>query len=287
MSDHTAAIQCKHPRIGADCQFGERVRIECDELEIGPRTVIGDDCILIGRKIRIGTECWLANHVQIGGGSCREAYSELSMGDLCHVGEHAFINTARKVVMGDEVGIGMHSRLFTHGAYLSELDGFPVKFAPISIGSRVWMPQATVLPGVRIGDDCVIAAGSVLIHAVPSGCLAGGVPAKVIRENAYPAVLSIEEKKAKLEALLQDFRAICADHGFGFELEPAASGFLLNRVLLSLGPPPACECKTVFNLAAKSASGEAGAFSELLKNELRRHGIRLRSYADGGKYVSW
>ncbi|MFH1017402.1 MAG: acyltransferase [Pseudomonadota bacterium] len=281
------AIQCKNSSIGANCKFGERVLIECDELYIGPRTVIGDDCTITGRKISIGAECWLGNHVEIGGGSCQDAYSELVMGDLCHVGDHAFINTARKVAIGDEVGIGMHTKLFTHGAYLSELDGFPVKFAPIQIGSRVWIPQATVLPGVTIGNDCVVAAGSVVGGPLPSGCLAGGAPAKIIRENAYPANLTLEEKKAKLGRLLEDFRAICADRGFGFDLAPSARGFVLNGIVICLAGQAPSAGEAVFDIASKRIEGKASGFSELLKNELRRHGIRFRSYQDSGKYVSW
>jgi acetyltransferase-like isoleucine patch superfamily enzyme len=52
---------------------------------------------------------------------------------------------------------------------------------PIRIGHRVWVGvNVTILSGVEIGDDCVIAAGSVVTTAVPSGSIFGGVPAKEI-----------------------------------------------------------------------------------------------------------
>lgn len=55
---------------------------------------------------------------------------------------------------------------------------------PIVIGNKVWIgTNVTVLKGVKIGDGCVIAAGSLVTKDIPANCLAGGVPAKVIKEN--------------------------------------------------------------------------------------------------------
>ena len=53
---------------------------------------------------------------------------------------------------------------------------------PITIGNDVWVGgNATILPGVTIGDRCVIGAGSVVTKDVPPDSLAVGNPAKVIR----------------------------------------------------------------------------------------------------------
>ena len=43
--------------------------------------------------------------------------------------------------------------------------------------------NVTILKGVHIGTGAVIAAGAVVTKDIPAGCLAAGVPAKVIREN--------------------------------------------------------------------------------------------------------
>lgn len=53
---------------------------------------------------------------------------------------------------------------------------------PVKIGNNVWVASCvTICGGVTIGDDTVIAAGSVVTRDIPSGVLAGGVPCKVIR----------------------------------------------------------------------------------------------------------
>jgi len=52
----------------------------------------------------------------------------------------------------------------------------------VTIGANVWVgAQCVVLPGARIGDNAVIAAGSVVRGEVPAGELWGGVPAKYIK----------------------------------------------------------------------------------------------------------
>lgn len=54
----------------------------------------------------------------------------------------------------------------------------------IVIGKNVWIGEGCkILKGVSIGHGCVIACGSVVTHDIPSKCLAGGVPARVLRDN--------------------------------------------------------------------------------------------------------
>ena len=55
---------------------------------------------------------------------------------------------------------------------------------PIKIGNHVWIGRnAIILKGVTIGDHSIIAAGAVVTSDIPANCLAGGNPAKVIKEN--------------------------------------------------------------------------------------------------------
>ena len=55
--------------------------------------------------------------------------------------------------------------------------------SPVLIGQNVWLgSRVVVLKGVQVGNDSVIAAGSVVTKSIPARCLAGGIPARVIRE---------------------------------------------------------------------------------------------------------
>lgn len=54
--------------------------------------------------------------------------------------------------------------------------------APVKIGNNVWIgTHATILAGVTIGDNAVIAAGAVVTKDVPANSVVGGVPAKIIK----------------------------------------------------------------------------------------------------------
>jgi acetyltransferase-like isoleucine patch superfamily enzyme len=55
------------------------------------------------------------------------------------------------------VGIGAEVMIWTHGAWLDTLQGFPAEFGPVKIGNNVWLPaRSVVLPNVTIGDNTVI-----------------------------------------------------------------------------------------------------------------------------------
>ena len=57
--------------------------------------------------------------------------------------------------------------------------------APIRLGKNVWVgSHATILAGVTVGDNAVIAAGAVVARDVPANTVVGGVPAKVIKTIA-------------------------------------------------------------------------------------------------------
>lgn len=55
-------------------------------------------------------------------------------------------------------------------------------FAPIHLGKRVWIgSHATILPGVTIGDNSIVAAGAVVTKEVPPNVIVAGVPARIIK----------------------------------------------------------------------------------------------------------
>lgn len=89
------------------------------------------------------------------------------------------------VSFGDNVFIGPNCGFYTacHPLDAQERNR-GVEFArPISIGNNVWIgAQACILPGVSIGDNCVIGAGSVVCSDIPANSLAVGNPSRVIRK---------------------------------------------------------------------------------------------------------
>lgn len=91
----------------------------------------------------------------------------------------------REVYIGNNVMIGPNTLITTVGHPLSPKArrGYMAKAAPVRIGNDVWIGgNVTILPGVTIGNNVVVAAGAVVTKDVPDNSLVGGVPARLIRE---------------------------------------------------------------------------------------------------------
>ena len=126
-------------------------------------------------------------------------------GGTLRIGAHCYLGENSRVWAGETVNIGDHV-LISHDVFISdcnahELDpleraegfkrivseGHPkdkgsVLTAPVTIGTHAWInPQCVILPGVTIGEGAIIGAGSVVTQDIPSGVLAVGNPARVIR----------------------------------------------------------------------------------------------------------
>jgi acetyltransferase-like isoleucine patch superfamily enzyme len=247
-------------------------------INVSERLVIGTDskvsagCVIEGRDIEIGNGLWMLPGAVIGGGSAFEKASVLRAGHYLHMGRDTLINTARAVYIGDEVGLGTGTKLFTHGAYLSELEGFPVSFGEITIGDRVWLPGATVNPGVDIGDDVVVGVGSLVLSDIPSGSLAVGTPAKVIREGAYPTRMTDGE-------LLQWW------NGF---VDAFPDRHIAERLIFDPKARTISTARSMFFLdLPRKIIGVVDRDSERLRDELRRRGIRFYASPMDGRYWAW
>lgn len=104
------------------------------------------------------------------------------------IGKNVFINSGCRfqdqggIIIGDDALIGHNVVLATlnHGLKPNKRkDLYP---EPIVIGKNVWVgANATILAGVSIGDNSVIAAGAVVTKSVPANVIVGGIPAKIIK----------------------------------------------------------------------------------------------------------
>ncbi len=106
------------------------------------------------------------------------------------LGEGVFINSGCKfqdqggIYLGDRCLIGHNVVLATLNHDMDPSRRGDLHPAPIRIGHDVWIgSNATVLPGVTIGDGAMVAAGAVVTKDVPPTTIVGGVPAKPIRDR--------------------------------------------------------------------------------------------------------
>jgi maltose O-acetyltransferase len=151
--------------------LGHRTRLT------GSARVVNHGRMLIGERVRLD-------------GSQAPLEIIATSGGTLEIGERTFVNFGASIVAHEHITIGA---LCLIGPYCSVMDNSYHRLEPdrryeappsepVVIGDNVWLGLRTiVLPGVTIGDDAVIGAGSVVSHDVPPGVLAGGVPARVIR----------------------------------------------------------------------------------------------------------
>ncbi len=111
------------------------------------------------------------------------------------IGKDVFINSGCHfqdqggISIGDGTLIGHNVVLATINHDLIPGNGRKNHYAPIKLGKNVWIgSNATVLPGVTVGDWAVIAAGAVVTKDVPPYTVVGGTPAKFIKKVKDEAV---------------------------------------------------------------------------------------------------
>lgn len=99
------------------------------------------------------------------------------------------MSVSSRIICAQEIKIG-HDVMISDNVIIRDSDHHPIAHeghqisAPINIGNHVWIGMgSTILKGVTIGDGAIVAAGAVVTKDIPANCIAGGVPAKVIREN--------------------------------------------------------------------------------------------------------
>lgn len=104
------------------------------------------------------------------------------------IGRNVFINSGCHfqdqggIAIGDGALIGHNVVLATVNHALEPEKRRRNRYAPIRIGENVWIgSNATILPGVTLGDWAVVAAGAVVTKDVPPMTVVGGVPARVLR----------------------------------------------------------------------------------------------------------
>ncbi len=111
-----------------------------------------------------------------------------NFGRFIKLGKNVFINHACSfldlcsITIEDEVMIGPKVNLITENHPLEPGDRKTVLLKPIVVKRNAWIgAAATILPGVTIGENAVVAAGAVVSKDVPPNTIVAGIPAKVVK----------------------------------------------------------------------------------------------------------
>ena len=135
----------------------------------------------------------LARKIFKGSSPNFKVHSDVDFGSGLNVqiGENSSLNRgawiSNDTIIGAEVMMGPHVTILSGGHEFNDLT-IPMtqqgasKRRPVIIGNDVWIgTRVIILPGIKVGDHSIIAAGSVVTKDVPEWAIVGGNPAKVIR----------------------------------------------------------------------------------------------------------
>ena len=169
-----------------DANFDEQLsamRAHADELcqrlnvELGPRDPereevlhelvadLGQDCeILSPLYVDYGSYCHIGSGVFVNHGAYLMDGGGITIGDRCFIGPNLGAYTAAHPLVAEQRNAGLE------------------KASPIVIGANCWLgANVTIMPGVTIGEGCVIGACSLVTKDIPAGSLAMGSPCRVVR----------------------------------------------------------------------------------------------------------
>ena len=242
-------------RFGKGVHIGFGSVICGDSVRVGEYTNTGLFTIIRGKQITIGSHVSVGSmtfidtpYVEIGDGSkineqvfvggLQFPDSRFVLGRNCQIMQMTFINPAKSVIVGDDTGIGGHCLIFGHTSWLSQFEGYPVKFMPIEIGKSVSLAWGVfVLPGTKIGDGTTIGANSLVARTVPERCLAVGFPARIVSKYPeFPKEVAEKEKVDILKNIVEEMVSYfnksglsCSENGSGFEISEQRKALLGNR----------------------------------------------------------
>lgn len=119
-------------------------------------------------------------------------YKGVKIGGNCNIQTSHFGSEPYLVTIGNNVRITSGTKIFTHGGASIFRDKYPDFdfFGKVTINDNVYIGNnSLILPGVTIGSNVIVAAGSVVTKSIPDNSIVGGNPAKIIGH-----IQSFEEK---------------------------------------------------------------------------------------------
>lgn len=175
------------------CLVGARLRVMYPRyMKLGSWVSIGGGGVInalsrqgirLGDRVTIREGCWI---------QCASSPTDpgegLVIGPRTYIGPGSVIGSGGLIEIGADCQIGAGVTVIAENHEMDErggVSGTAVQRVGIRIGDGSWLGhRVVILDGVQLGDGCVVGAGAVVTRSFPAGSRIGGVPARVLREDA-------------------------------------------------------------------------------------------------------
>ncbi len=203
--------------------------IQVDDLQIGQGTVIHPDAVIRGlngkaKSVILGSHCYIGKDVQI---ICDDfslgdyskihhnvnihGYKPCRIGHNVWIGQYSIIDSIGGMSIGNNVGVGAHSQLWSHIKYGDTLEGCRfLSDKAMKIGNDVWFVGHCIVSPINAEDRSMAMVGSVVTKDMKGNEIYAGSPAKSISDKIGYQFLdvTVEEKYDRMNQYLEEFTKI-------------------------------------------------------------------------------
>ena len=164
-------LRRKLGHLGKACHLGDGIRTKYGKL------------VWIGDKVTIGDKALLYAHPE----DKRRTEPIITIGSGSHLSEFNYLSARSGITIGTNVLFSAHVLVIDHSHAFTDIHTpimhQPVdSIKPVTIGDGSWIGMhAAILPGAKIGRNCVIGVGSVVNTVIPDYCVAVGSPARIVK----------------------------------------------------------------------------------------------------------
>lgn len=287
--------------IGDDVLIAANVQIEADKIVLEDGVRIGNCVRITTGYLHLGEGTVLAEETKVDLSGGKTKNSALITGRDCLFASDTYINTSRKVQIGDSVALSPRSQILTHSFWQSVLDGYYVNFNEVILENDCWIGiNAIVMPGIKVGEGSIVLSNSLVVQNVAPFTAVGGSPARVLRKDLKKELTS-EQKEDKVIELLIEFKDYISSWGhyvehftkdrieiFNYRIDGkeerlvfVGSGVQLKSQLESdiiVGvylPKDDLNARTLIDLGEFSIEGVEDHLVHEFRDFMRRRGIRL------------
>ena len=129
--------------------------------------------------IRCGGDVTVGDYAEVSSFVLIYGAAGFAVGNHSYIGPQCLINADEDVRIGNVSALGPRCMVFTHGAFLPYTEGYPVKFAGVTVGDHTWIAAGVFLhPGVHVGDNVFVNSRAVVANDIGPEQVVDGAPAR-------------------------------------------------------------------------------------------------------------